>query len=83
MLCGGDGVWGYDLCGLGWILTIEVTIGEYVLWLRRRMKLTQVEFGKLLDTCGDTIKNWELGKTEPQLADIGKLAILEQRHVGK
>lgn len=60
-------------------MKVDLTTGEYVLWLRRRMKLTQAEFGKLLDTCGATIKNWELGRTNPRPEDVEKLAILEQR----
>lgn len=64
-------------------MKVDLTTGEYVLWLRRRMKLTQAEFGKLLDTCAATIKNWEIGKTTPRNADVEKLGILEARVSGK
>ena len=62
---------------------MTLTVGERVLIIRRRSRLSQKEFGNLLDVCGDTVKNWELGKTKPTAKDVEKLAVLEARQGGK
>lgn len=64
----------------GEVLGVDVTLtpSETVLILRRRMKLTQDEFGKLVGVCGKTVQHWELGQ-EPRRPVLDKLEILEQR----
>lgn len=60
---------------------MTLTPSEKVLILRRRMKLTQDEFGKLLGVTGKSVQNWELGQT-PRRPVLDKVEILEQRHAG-
>lgn len=62
---------------------MTLTASERILILRRRMKLSQAEFGELLGVTSKTVQNWELGKTEPVQAVFERLKVLEQRQNGK
>jgi DNA-binding transcriptional regulator YiaG len=60
---------------------MTLTPSEKVLILRRRMKLTQDEFGKLLGVSGKTVQFWELGRA-PKAAMMEKVEILGKRYHG-
>lgn len=49
--------------------------------LRRRLGLSAESFGRLLDTSGQSVYNWEAGKAIPRGVTAAKLASL--RTVGK
>lgn len=61
---------------------MTLTPSETVLILRRRMNLSQPEFGKLLGVCGKTVQHWELGESSPRGSVRERLEILVQRHGG-
>lgn len=61
---------------------MTLTPSETVLILRRRMKLTQAEFGKLLGVSWKTVQHWELGNHKIKQSVIEKLEVIEARHVG-
>jgi len=58
-----------------------LTPSETMLILRRRMKMTQGEFGKLLGVTGKTVQYWELGKVGISRSVLNKLEILKQRQL--
>lgn len=62
---------------------MNLTLGERVLILRRRMGLGQKEFGKLLGVTGRTVYNLEHeeGRIKPTM--MNKLQIMEQRQEGR
>ena len=51
-----------------------MTIGEQIRHVRRHVGLTQKELGRLSGTSETTIKQYELGKRQPRLEQLQKIA---------
>lgn len=51
-----------------------MTIGEQIRTIRKHLGLTQKELGKLSNTSETTIKQYELGKRQPRIEQLQKIA---------
>lgn len=51
-----------------------MTIGEQIRFARKHLGLTQKELGKLSNTSETTIKQYELGKRQPRIEQLQKIA---------
>ena len=51
---------------------------EYIKEVRLKLKLTQSEFAKLIDVSINTVRKWELGKSEPLFHNQKKIRLNEK-----
>ena len=52
-----------------------IPLGERIMILRKRRKLSQKELAEMIGVCAVTISNYESGKTKPPLEKLMMLAI--------
>lgn len=62
-------------------MTLDLTPAEYVLIVRRRLELTQEEFGKLIGVCGKTVNNLEIGKVFTRGKTMERIKMLADRQL--
>lgn len=60
-----------------------MTVGEKIRELRKKARLTQKELGKLSNTSETTIKQYELGKRQPRLEQLKRIAKVLNIYVGE
>ena len=60
-------------------MTLDLTPAEYVLIVRRRMKLTQVELSKLIGVTSKTIDNLENGRVLTKGKTLDRIKLLADR----
>lgn len=49
-------------------------VGQMIREMREEMNLTQVKLAQLMEVSSQTVSNWELGKSTPDLIDMTRMA---------